>query len=54
VKIHREEYFFFVPFNQIKSEELYFSFLNSYIVSVDPPINPELIGKYLRVDRRVF
>jgi hypothetical protein len=48
VKIQREQYYFFVPFNQIKSTELYFSFLNTYIVSVEPPISPELIGKYLR------
>jgi|SRR5450432_26620 hypothetical protein len=48
VKIQREEYYFFVPFNQIKSIELYFSFLNTYIVSVEPPISPELIGKYLK------
>jgi hypothetical protein len=48
VKIQREEYYFFIPFNQIKSTELYFSFLNSYIVTVDPPISTELIGKYLR------
>src|ERR1700757_3443931 len=42
IKIQREEYYFFVPFNQIKSTELYFSFLNSYIVSVEPPISTEL------------
>jgi hypothetical protein len=48
VKIQREEYYFFVPFNQIKSTELYFSFLNTYILSVEPPISTELIGKYLR------
>ena len=48
VKIQRKEYYFFVPFNQIKSTELNFSFLNSYIVSVDPPISSELIGKYLK------
>ncbi|MEJ0083072.1 MAG: hypothetical protein WDM78_19485 [Puia sp.] len=48
LKIQREEYYFFVPFNQIRSTELYFSFLNSYIVSVDRPISTELIGKYLR------
>jgi hypothetical protein len=48
VKIQREEYYFFVPFNQIRSLELYFSFLNSYMVSAEPPVSPELIGKYLR------
>lgn len=54
IKIQKEEYYFFVPFSQIKSNELYFSFLNTYIVSSEPPINPELIGNYLRVDRRIF
>jgi hypothetical protein len=54
VKIQREEYYFFVPFSQIKSNELYFSFLNAYIVSTEPPISPELIEKYLRVDGKVF
>jgi hypothetical protein len=48
VKIQREEYNFFVPFSQIKSHEVYFSFLNTYFVSAKPPIGTELVGKYLR------
>src|SRR3954470_5552800 len=35
LQIGREEQYFFVPFNQIRSDELYYSFLNIYKLSVE-------------------
>jgi hypothetical protein len=48
VKIQREQYYYFIPFSHIKSNDLHFSFLNAYAVSFDMAINPELVRKYLR------
>jgi len=48
VKIQRERYYYFIPFNHIKTDELHFSFLNTYSVSIDFPVKPEMIKRYLR------
>ncbi len=48
VKIQRELYYYFIPFNHIRTNDLHFSFLNAYAVSADMAISPELIRKYLR------
>jgi hypothetical protein len=48
VKIQREQYYYFLPFNHIRTNEMHFSFLNSYIVFADPSFNTDLIKKYLR------
>ncbi len=47
VKIQREQYYYFVPFSHIRTNELHFSFLNPYIVSVEYPVSPALVKKYL-------
>lgn len=42
-----EQYFFFVPMNDIKWDNLYFSFLRPYELTMEPPVKPGLIKKYL-------
>ncbi len=48
VKIQREQYYYFIPFNHIKTNDLHFSFLNAYAVSADMAISPESVRRYLR------
>jgi hypothetical protein len=48
VKIQRELYYYFIPFNHIRTNDLHFSFLNAYAVSPDIAISPEMVRRYLR------
>lgn len=48
VKIQREQYYYFVPFNQIKTNEVHFSFLNPYSVTANAPVKSELLYRYMR------
>jgi hypothetical protein len=47
VKIQREEYSYFVPIQHIKTDELHFSFLRPYLLTVSKPVQPNLIMKYM-------
>jgi len=47
VKIQREEYAFFIPMQDIKTDELHFSFLRPYLLSSAKPVQPELVMKYM-------
>jgi hypothetical protein len=54
VKIQREEYTFFVPIQDIKTDELHFSFLRPYLLSIAKPVQPALIMKYLNSANQDF
>lgn len=42
-----EQFFYFVPFSQIHWDNLFLSFLKSYELTLDPPVLPGLIKKYI-------
>ena len=54
VKIQREEYSFFVPVEHIKSDELHFSFLRPYLMTVAKPVRPNLVTKYISLSNQDF
>lgn len=43
-----EDFVFFVPMWEIKWDNLYLSFLYDYEITMDPPILPGLIKKYIK------
>lgn len=45
---HDEDFIFFVPMWEIKWDNLFLSFLKPYEITLEPPILPGLIKKYLR------
>jgi hypothetical protein len=47
VRIQREDYSFFIPIDDIKTDELHFSFLRPYLLTIAKPVQPNLIMKYL-------
>jgi hypothetical protein len=44
---HDEQLMYFVPFSHIKYNDLYLSFLRPYELTMDPPVLPGLVKKYL-------
>jgi hypothetical protein len=43
-----EQMFYFIPMKAIKWDNLFLSFLKNYELSMEPPVLPGLIKKYLR------
>jgi hypothetical protein len=43
-----EQYFYLVPMADIKWDNLFLSFLKNYEVTMEPPVLPGLIKKYLK------